>query len=590
MIETTKKLSRRKIRPPLFRNNDSWKRKDRKLPSDTFQEDRGESLSENGTNQTASLPSQGGLNEQEDGTLESKKIDITSTRIWNVKIPPARKHTLSGKLISSISSKLSFGLHKQPRRISLEIHRPISRQSSFHKLNLDPNNEDSSSAGFDLDTSSHSSNRTALMLGLLAGKSSTSNLFSCNIEQKLKDDENVILRILKPVSTDIPRKSNMEKSKSQGSISPNDDSTSESDYSLHDDCNSVSTLGLHGADEIPDRRVWVDQHTYNINEIEMTLCARNMTEMIVKKHNRKVTRQIFFETTSEAHSFFKLIMYFKQLQRERSQRVLAIRQEQMMMSLPQSILASLSPPPVTSISSSPSLDLLIEISSAWNLEKQNCLPEYSPQKYYTRHQTFVMIRLNNGKLLHSTKPISNISNPIWTVKTNSLFILSMLVHEGDFNEFINHGGLQFHVMSRDINDAMSSLDQCIGVVTVPHTSIINSNGERMIFPLSSQSEHEDESSCAQLTLKFRNATKTDIQLMKSMNDGGADIINILEKSNETVLRYVSPDISSSSKSLIQNPKMKTSDGTLLRLVLPGPDPDKPAETEYMTDRYVCSYS
>lgn len=270
------------------------------------------------------------------GSDDSVKFGVRASRQWDVKIPPSRKVSLGGHYMPSITSTLSFGLRKRSRRISIEIQHPLpsSRASSPTKenhANTPETEEEDRSQG------------TPILFGIFFDGNDASKKSMCSFDMALKDDECIKLKILKPSETKTALKiktlgRRMNEALHMNSTSDDDDESVTNDSHV----NSVSTLGMNGADESPDDRVWIEQHVYDLQDVELSSCMKNTTEIRVSDEvdkrknsfsnedkqynsvaNQKKLLQIIFDDDNQAHSFFKLIAHYQNLYEERK-----IRQEE----------------------------------------------------------------------------------------------------------------------------------------------------------------------------------------------------------------------------------------------------------------------
>ena len=459
---------------------------------------------------------------------EEASVDFTSTRIWDVKMPRERKQSIAGKMIPSLSSSLSFGARRRNRRISLQIQRPNPSPQQSHWSLDDAEN-----------TPDNFSSRSALLLGLLEGKDGSKNS-TCYFDDKLLDDEVIVFKISRPI-TEREKLMMVPHDQSNQTYDSDDEfCNTEDDRLMNDSENySVSTLGISGADEEPDTREWVDQYLYFINEVKLTLCAKNLTEIELMQGKKKTYRQLYFESSTEAHSFFKLVMYLQRLERERAQRIKP----------QQTKICRLNP--------LESVNILIEICSAWGLNYSDDTQMIDP---------YVVIQQGN-KNLHITKHISNTCNPTWTVKTGSLFVMS--IQSNDLMKHDHIKELRFRVM----NKSGLSSQNCLGTVCISQATILSSNGERLIYHLTKPNKSQ-VNSCGMLALKFRRATSTEMEFMTALKNG-EDLLQCLTQKVFKLPEHASPTLSPKC-SLPKNPKL-IKDEKYTILVLPR-----------LTDRYDTS--
>ena len=146
------------------------------------------------------------------------------------------------------------------------------------------------------------------------------------------------------------------------------------------------------------------------------------------------------------------------------------------------------------------LDLLIEIVSGWSL----------PVADVTSSDPFVVCSIN-GKEVHRTKYIPKSLNPIWTLQTGSLFILSI-----DSKDLFAGDGLFCRVVDYDV---ISSDD--LGMFVVPPDVLYTANGEREVFKLKPPPRSKKMEVPGHLAIRCRRATQYDKDFMKEFESSQA---------------------------------------------------------------------
>ena len=97
---------------------------------------------------------------------------VRATRVWDVKMPPAKKTMVGGRLIPTMGGTVGSMLLQKKRRISVEIH--VKDGEAYQDLSSDPQ----------------------VMQGLLRGES----VGEMRNNDELHAGENVVVRLLKPVT------------------------------------------------------------------------------------------------------------------------------------------------------------------------------------------------------------------------------------------------------------------------------------------------------------------------------------------------------------------------------------------------------
>ena len=131
-------------------------------------------------------------------------------------------------------------------------------------------------------------------------------------------------------------------------------------------------------------------------------------------------------------------------------------------------------------------------------------PFYPPAETFPT-DPYVRVRMG-GKLIHQTSVHPKTRDPVFTIRTGSLFVLCATPED-----FFRAGGLLFVV--RDFNTL--SADEFLGSAYVSHTELLNSRGARIGYDLIDGREHAsgvESRGC--LYLRIREATVVDIQVRR----------------------------------------------------------------------------
>ena len=214
------------------------------------------------------------------------------------------------------------------------------------------------------------------------------------------------------------------------------------------------------------------------------------------------------------------------------------------------------------------VDILVEIVSAWGLMAVDLNGKSDP---YVRASF-------EGKEVHRTKDISNTLEPIYTVKTGSLFLFSTTLRK----LFDARDGLKFTVKDYDT----VGKNKCLGVAVIPPRILYDANGERMVLPLVpevGESFAKGGNGC--IAIRCRKATEHDKEFMRKLNYGG---IGNVGNASPTALE--SKGGKNALKSLVTLNTKTTADPTAKDIkatikkhrVRPYPDPERRAETKWMT--------
>ena len=151
------------------------------------------------------------------------------------------------------------------------------------------------------------------------------------------------------------------------------------------------------------------------------------------------------------------------------------------------------------------IQLLIEIVSATHLPVADRMNKSS--------DPFVVVYLGNEQI-HRTRHIPRTLNPIWTIDTGCLFLLSTTAQ--DF--FRANNGLTFVVQDHD----RIKTNDVLGMVAVPHSTLLQlQETERLALPLQILKPHKYYSTknrflVPTLYIRARQATPLDRKFMKQV--------------------------------------------------------------------------
>lgn len=204
---------------------------------------------------------------------------------------------------------------------------------------------------------------------------------------------------------------------------------------------------------------------------------------------------------------------------------------------------------------------------------------------------FVIIKKGSkegNKEVHRTKPVSNDGNPIWTIKTKSLCVLTI-------PEKNNEVGVSNTENTTPANDFFL-FEVCDGfrslaTLTLSSDEIAkNLTAERLEYRM--QPQKGSKLMRPLLVLRFRNATPEECLFLgvhpkctEDKNNGN----NKKEKIQDQTVNGRANDMDFKEvriKNIFQQDK-KRKDGVEYLRVMPGPDPSRPAkETEWMTQEQI----
>jgi len=209
------------------------------------------------------------------------------------------------------------------------------------------------------------------------------------------------------------------------------------------------------------------------------------------------------------------------------------------------------------------LSLLIEIVSCQNLIQADVDGGSDP---------YVKVKLGD-KDIHKTQYISNNQNPIYTIKTGSLFVLNVMKQE-----FIEEKDAVTFIV-KDF-DAVGMSNDELGTVSVSGEDLIKANGERMVLKLNPKkgSKHKE---AGVINIRCRPASNYDKKFLEYANgDRKGDFLGI--GANTDII--MNPR--GGSTALVKSTLTKDDGGVKKNRVRPEPDPERPAVTKWLSDEEI----
>lgn len=155
------------------------------------------------------------------------------------------------------------------------------------------------------------------------------------------------------------------------------------------------------------------------------------------------------------------------------------------------------------------LSLLVEVVSCWNL----------PIADLTSSDPYVKVMIG-PRSVHSTKPISNTRDPIYTIKHNSVFILDVATKEIQARQ-------GFSVIVKDY-DLLGKNDE-LGSVAIPAETVLEASGERLEFQLKRK-----EDNAGFIAFRIRPATSYDRDFLNSLGNSKADFMGIRSSTSKAM--------------------------------------------------------
>ena len=154
-------------------------------------------------------------------------------------------------------------------------------------------------------------------------------------------------------------------------------------------------------------------------------------------------------------------------------------------------------------------NILVEIVSAYDLVDE----------MVTKFYDVCCVCHLDSEEIHWTKSIKRTVEPIWTIKTDSLFLL-----ETSTSKLKSVGGLSFSLMH---NGGILRSYSCLGNVLVPSDDILSGVGERIEYELEQIDDSTNTKMRPKLALRFRHASESDLKFMKQKSASFHEIFSIV---------------------------------------------------------------
>ena len=391
--------------------------------------------------------------------------------------PP--NNSVTGKVIPRL-----FNKHKHRRRVSLEIHRVTPILAN-----------DSSDIGED-------------------GKKETTTTTTDGEPKKSYSYHESVLRILVPASKELSRQYKidaMKKIHSKAGSTSSSDSLREINEAIYDhdenndddDDGTVSSssndessryyeLADHGGKEYEG---WKPKYSIPMYGIYIRGHKKKTVNILISFNDFKQEREIIFDTIHDTKLFLKEIEKQKRLENTR-------QDERLQSALGDDI----------SLPKFETITFLFEIVSAYDI----------PIGDYTTSDPYVTAFLGHQEI-HRTKHLSKTLNPIWTLKTGSLFLLTV-----ESKRFFIEDGMKFVLKDYD----QIGHHDVLGVVNVEPKILYNSTGQRLSYKLQPPPNSKLKEVPGILIIRCRRASQYDQKFMTDYEKKGEGM--------KGVSRYVAP--------------------------------------------------
>ena len=285
---------------------------------------------------------------------------------------------------------------------------------------------------------------------------------------------------------------------------------------------------------------WKPKYRFPCTSITIKSQHKKSVYVLIQVQKIKQERELIFDTMDDAQTFCDVLQKERQNEIGRADARL------------HASLGDIQLPPFETVT------LLVEICSGWNL----------PIGDYTSSDPYVVCMLGREEV-HKTDHISKTLDPVWTVKTGSLFLLTieskkLFVEEGltllikDYDQF---GG-----------------NELLGIVKVPPHDMYLAKGERIEYKLQPPpGKPEDKEVNGYLAIRCRKATEYDKSFMEGYDRDAKAVALTKQPKSKT----------SDLKSIVTRKQRVEKDGTKKYKVRPRPDPQN-AEKQWMTKKTIIA--
>lgn len=222
-------------------------------------------------------------------------IVMRLNRTWNVKCPPAKKHMVHGQLIPTAKGIFSLGgrihLRTKQRRLAIEIHGP------------ETNNDDNNNATTTMDNNNPNDRKgennnapPPNLRGQFKRETQTVSQ-AIQLSKELKDDDKIVVRILKPRKMWGFSRDHDDSSDSDSDSDNNDDK--DNDDKDNDDKDNDN-------DHQEQEDAWVEYRKYGVDEIvdeELTGRHNSTFEATMGLGANRERREIDFENDEQGKTY-----------------------------------------------------------------------------------------------------------------------------------------------------------------------------------------------------------------------------------------------------------------------------------------------
>lgn len=228
--------------------------------------------------------------------------------------------------------------------------------------------------------------------------------------------------------------------------------------------------------------MWRSKYHFMLHNVTIKNRIKSACVMTTKHQKLIQTREVMFDSEEEAINFCTLVEAYKDKAEAKARNEL------------QAIIKD-----GNEMDENMPLDILVEIVSAIGLPQTGFSLTSSCDPYVT-------VTMDENQI-HKTKVIKNTAEPIWTVSTDSLF----MIHTTPKELFLSKQGLMF-----EVRDSEFGGDKFLGCTFLLPSEIYQSKGERTERKLRPRPGQTGDVK-GSIAIRCRHATPNDIQFMAERN-------------------------------------------------------------------------
>ena len=310
-----------------------------------------------------------------------------------------------------------------------------------------------------------------------------------------------------------------------------------------------------GNDKLPseiDTKQWKAKYKFPLKVISLKGTNKKTGVMVhIDLGKNAQTREIVFDSIPQAEDFMQVLKREIALEQRRAEEKLQGTIQDIKTFTPDEMIT-----------------FLVEIVSAWDI----------PIGDRVTSDPYVLCYMN-GQKVHKTKYISATLDPVWTIKTDSLFLLKTTAKDLFLSDGLLCLLLDFDGIGKD---------ERLGAVTVPAKTMYDAKGERMTFKIGPPPGKTDNPP-GHMAIRIRRATEYDCRFLEEYQSSikrgllgkKKAVRRIEEEKSEGGAGLLSSYLRRQSRTVKENGK-----SVVQQRVRPGPDPKRKDTTEWMTSEQI----